>query len=118
MDPRIAEVSRRLAASRLEVETAVGSVPPAERDTPPGEGRWSVAQVLEHLGMVETNITRAIEALGDQAPGRADAEHFDAGAFSNPLDMPGIVDRSKPRTAGASSTPTGLAAEASLRKLG
>jgi hypothetical protein len=118
MDPRTAELSRRLAASRLDLENAVTAVPPAERGLPPGEGRWSVAQVLEHIAIVEASLTRAIEGLVEQAPARPDAAHFDAAAFSSPLDMPTVVDRSNRRTASPASQPTGLDADAALRRLG
>ena len=118
-DPRLTEVSRRLAASRRELEGAVASVPPDLRQTSPGEGRWSVAQVLEHLGMVETSLTRAIEGLVQGAPGRDDGERFDAAAFSATLDLPLVLDRSRPRTASEGAQPTaGMDTEAALRRLG
>src|SRR6478736_855294 len=73
VDPRTAELSRRLAASRLDLENAVTSVPPAERSVSPGEGRWSVAQVLEHLSIVDASRPRTASAASQPTGLDADA---------------------------------------------
>lgn len=50
-----------LAASHAEFHAAVALVPAARRGEPPGPGRWSAAEVAEHLSRVEHGIIRLLE---------------------------------------------------------
>lgn len=55
MHPRIEELFAYLDRRREEVRAAVAGVPASDRDTLI-DGRWSVANVIEHLAIVETSI--------------------------------------------------------------
>src|SRR4051812_19280391 len=61
MHPRIEELLAHLDRTRAELQDALESVPAEHRDRVPGDGRWSVAGILDHLGMVERSITRLLE---------------------------------------------------------
>ena len=56
LHPRIQELIDFLAIHRREVHDAVAAVPPALRDRKPGPDKWSVAEVLEHLTMIERRV--------------------------------------------------------------
>lgn len=69
MHPRIQEVMDYLDTTRAALTSTVESVAPANRDKRPGEDRWSVAEVLEHLAIIETRIAQL--ASGKLAAARA-----------------------------------------------
>jgi hypothetical protein len=56
MHPRIEELIAHLAKHRRDVHEAVASVPPELRDRKPASDRWSVAEVIEHLSMIEQGV--------------------------------------------------------------
>jgi hypothetical protein len=56
MQPRIKEVLDHITSTRQELRDAVDGVPIENRQTRPSPEAWSVAEVLEHLAIVETNI--------------------------------------------------------------
>lgn len=60
MQPRTREVLDYLAAADREIDDAVAAVPEADRSRRPGPGRWSVAEILEHLSVVESAIVRML----------------------------------------------------------
>lgn len=60
LHPRIKEVHDYLISAHVHLHDAVEPIPTELRDTPPGPDRWSVAQVLEHLSIVETRIAQLI----------------------------------------------------------
>jgi DinB superfamily len=57
MHPRIGELIEHLAEHRRVVHEAVASVPPELRDRKPAPDQWSVAEVIEHLSIVENGVT-------------------------------------------------------------
>jgi len=60
MHPRIAETLNYLDTERGELHDAVELVPPALREQQPGPDRWSVAQVLQHLTLIENRIAKLV----------------------------------------------------------
>jgi hypothetical protein len=60
MQPTTREVLDYLASSEHMLDEAVAAVPEADRGRPPGPGRWSVAEILDHLGAVESAIARLL----------------------------------------------------------
>ena len=61
MHPRIEEVLQCLDTEMSALRSAVESVHPDRRGERPAAGRWSVAEVLEHLARVERSVLRACE---------------------------------------------------------
>src|SRR5436305_11316423 len=72
MHQRLELLLHYLDDQRAEVLAAVDTVSPSDRGSRPTPGVWSVAEVLEHLGIVEQGvarlIARRIEKLKDTLP--------------------------------------------------
>jgi DinB family protein len=62
MHPRTEELLNHLEENRAALHAAVDAVPSSLRETRPATDRWSVAEVLEHLGRVEEQLTRLLAA--------------------------------------------------------
>jgi hypothetical protein len=90
-----------LATDRDALFAAVDSVPAALRDRKPAPDRWSVAEVLEHLGIVETRIVAALAPLISEAPPVGGA------CAATPLDRTLLRDRTQRVTAPEMIQPTG-----------
>jgi len=60
MHPRTEELLSHLEENRAALHAAVDAVPSSLRETRPAADRWSVAEVLEHLGRVEDQLTRLL----------------------------------------------------------
>lgn len=61
MHPRIEELLTYITERRVELRDAADSVPRDRWSIAPGADRWSVADVLEHLGIVESRIATLLE---------------------------------------------------------
>jgi hypothetical protein len=60
MEPRTREVLGYLERSRSELEQSVFAIPDRLRSQRPSEGAWAVAEILEHLNLVETRIAHLL----------------------------------------------------------
>ena len=60
MHPRSEEVLDHLDAQRKELRAAVDSVPAQARNTPLMANQWSVAQVLDHLTIVDKRVAAGV----------------------------------------------------------
>ena len=56
LHPRIRELIDYLGMHRRALQEAVASVPAELRERKPGDERWSVAEVLEHLSLAQHAI--------------------------------------------------------------
>ena len=56
LHPRIHELIEYLAEHRRRLDEAISSVPPSLRERRPAPDRWSVAEVVEHLSIVESRV--------------------------------------------------------------
>jgi hypothetical protein len=65
--PRTEELLTYLEAQRAVLRTSVDSVPAAIRERTPGAGVWSVANVLEHLAIVEQRIATLLASMIEKA---------------------------------------------------
>lgn len=104
-DPRLAELLDELRNGRAALGDALATVPDAERRTRPAPGRWSAAEVVEHLVMVETRIAGLLAAQLAGAPVRADAAVPDASACQ--IDRALLRDRTRTIDAPAPVMPSG-----------
>jgi hypothetical protein len=59
MHPRTEEILACLESELAGLRRAVDTVPPERRGERPAPDRWSVAEVLEHLAMVENSVLKA-----------------------------------------------------------
>jgi hypothetical protein len=113
-DTPVQVLRREIAGDREALRRAVELVPPARRRERPAEGRWSVAEILEHLAIVEERTVAIIEKLVTDAPARSD----ESLAAPTPLDRGALRDRSRPRSAPEVIHPTGtLSAEEAWARL-
>jgi DinB family protein len=60
MHPHVAGVFTQLEDARIKLRKAVDSVPADMRGRRPGEDRWSVNEILEHLSLVEQRFAGLI----------------------------------------------------------
>ena len=60
MHSRLAEVSDRLAAERRELLDVASTVPNDSWQTRPGDDRWSVFEICQHLHQVETSCAAVL----------------------------------------------------------
>ena len=107
MHPRIEEVINYLDTERTALREAVERVPPELRDTPPGADRWSVAQVLQHLGIIEKRIGLGMTKWVTDASTGAIGTETETSSVMNSLPLQLITDRSKRRNAPDEVRPTG-----------
>ncbi len=63
LHPRVAELVDALHTAQHDFETLLARIPAEQGDVVPGEGRWSIAQHVEHLAIVEDGAGRLIAKL-------------------------------------------------------
>jgi uncharacterized damage-inducible protein DinB len=107
MHPRIEEVINYLDSERATLRGAVERVPPELRDKQPGPDRWSVAQVLQHLGIIEKRIGLGMAKWVGEARDSALGPETDTSSVMNSLPRALIIDRSQRRTAPEEVRPPG-----------
>ena len=107
MHTHIATVFSSLDASMAAVRASVELVPPALRSRRPAAERWSVAEVLEHLALVEQLFTTRLATPIDAArrAGLA-AETGDCAPVPPPVAA-AMANRASPRSAPQAVIPTG-----------
>jgi uncharacterized damage-inducible protein DinB len=99
MHPRITELVEALDQRRADLMRAVNEVPASARNRRPAEDRWSVAEVLEHLALVEENVAPMVRRLAaDQAASGGGAEP-DSTSVAETFDWGFMLDRSRKRVA-------------------
>jgi len=90
-----------LHESRERLLAAVRRLSPSQLAYKPAADRWSVAECIEHIILVETSILRAIEKTVQQ-PGDAPQGAIEDGAL-----LAKVVDRSAPMKGPERLMPTG-----------
>jgi len=107
MHAHIAEVLVRLDDSRTVLGAAVNAVPEPLRRTRPAEGRWSVAEVLEHLAKVDRLFAeRVASAIGEARAGGLGPEDRPRDPLPDPVTER-MHDRTDKRDAREVVMPTG-----------
>ena len=110
----IANIKATLATDRAALRSAMERVPAAMRQQKPAPDRWSVAEVLEHLGLVEGRVVMFLGPLIQGAPVLDAPAH----ASATPIDRSFLRDRSNKIQAPPPIQPTGsLSAEAAWTTL-
>jgi uncharacterized protein YndB with AHSA1/START domain len=116
MHPRTREILDHLDRCHTELKDAVAEVPPSLQKTRTAPDRWSVAEIVEHLALVEARIGKLlIPALNEAAAGALENE---TSSVHPMMDVSRVVDRSQRITAGEASQPqAGLDLEDGLATL-
>lgn len=118
MHPRIQEVLAVLDDTRESLRNAIAGIPVEKHAVRPSDDRWSVAEVVEHLGLVETRIAQMISEKIGAARDAGLARESEATPASRMLDINAVIDRSKPITASEASQPrSGLSTTDGLKVL-
>lgn len=107
MNPRLEEVLNYLDTERRELRAAVELVPAELRDRQPGPDRWSVAQVLQHLVIIEKRIGMGMTKWVADAMAAGVGPEGDTSSVLNSLDLALIADRSRRRNAPDEVRPNG-----------
>jgi uncharacterized damage-inducible protein DinB len=107
MHPRTEEVLNYLDAERSALRDAVELVPPAQREQQPGTDRWSVAQVLQHLVMIEKRIGVGMTKWVAEARAAGTGPETDTSSVMNSLPLQSIADRTERRNAPEAVRPQG-----------
>jgi len=104
-----------LDSRRAELARAVNEVPTSARGRRPSEDRWSVAEVLEHLALVEENIPQRVKALVTEQRTNPEREST---SIAETIDSAFMLDRSKKRVAREAMQPrSGVDAAAAWTRL-
>jgi len=108
----IATLRTALNADRRLLRAAVERVPESLRTVKPAPDRWSVAEVLEHLSIVERGALMLVRALIQEAPA------VDEPAALTALDRDFLKNRTRRITAPDRIQPTGtISVETALAAL-
>ncbi|HTV00429.1 MAG TPA: DinB family protein [Luteitalea sp.] len=95
MHPRVREIVEYLEARRVVLRIAVETVEPDRRRQRPAPDSWSVAEVLEHLALVETRVTALfVQRLAEARSGGLAEEHDHSSLFTS-FDLKLVADRSR-----------------------
>ena len=108
MHPRLQELFAYLNLRRNALREAVDAVPEAQRSQPPEPGRWSVADVLEHLALVEGRFTTTLANRLVEAKAAGLAEERDVSPIVGTFDQAGVLDRTSRREAPEVVRPRGV----------
>jgi hypothetical protein len=107
MHAHLVDVFARLDRSRVELGTAVDSIAVPLRHQRPAPDRWSAAEVLEHLAIVERLITgRMAEAIAVARQRGLSAETSVRAPLSDAIESR-MANRTTRRDAPIASIPTG-----------
>ena len=103
MHPRITELLAYVDRETANLREAYESVPPERRNVRTDPGRWSPAEIVKHLAMVDQRIVIRLAVLAEEA--RALPPETDASAsLPEPL-IARILDRSGRFKTGPASEP-------------
>lgn len=117
MNPRLEEIFAYAASTRDELLRAADA-PDEERSRRPSDGRWSVAENLEHLALVEAGTVALLAKMLARARAAGLGPEREYGSVLHSLDQHGVEHAARPIVAPSIVAPTGtLAAEDSLASL-
>ncbi len=102
LHPRVMEIVDALEAAQRDFLALMDAIPAAQCDMPAGEGRWSIAQHVEHLAMVEdgagrlmNKLIKQVRAAGaqetDDSPISPSLERYRIWTVVRPIEAPEIV---------------------------
>jgi DinB superfamily len=107
MHSRIRELLMYLDTQRADLRKAIDSVPAAHLTTRPAPDRWSVADVLEHLCLVERSAVAMFAKRLDEARARGLEPERETNSIRSMLNITPFLDRTHRRMAPESAQPVG-----------
>lgn len=94
MHPVTTELLEHLDRTRAVLRETVDAVPPSLRERRPAPERWSVAEIVEHLSLVEDRLAQRIAAI-PIADGTEPTPTYRPGATVGSLDAARALDRGR-----------------------
>ncbi|MEJ7812028.1 MAG: DinB family protein [Gemmatimonadaceae bacterium] len=118
MHPRTQELLQHLDAQRATLRDAVDAVPADLRDRKPAPERWSVAEILEHLALVESRLAQFFSSQVAEARGNGLGAESDTSSVLAKTRTGVVLDRRRRIMAAEFILPTGtLDTRAALAEL-
>lgn len=102
MHPRLTELFAELDRELAALHEIYAAVPPERRMARPAPDRWSAAEIIAHLAIVETRIAKIIGRALNAGPV---APETDSSPILPTINRDRIVDRSNKRTAPEATHP-------------
>ena len=99
MHPRIKEVLEYLDTTRSELGRAVEDVSAARREERPAPDCWSVAEVLEHLAIIERRVVQMITGRIAAAKAAGLGPELETSSVLDSINRARVTDRSQRVTA-------------------
>ncbi|OFW10714.1 MAG: hypothetical protein A3H96_22465 [Acidobacteria bacterium RIFCSPLOWO2_02_FULL_67_36] len=114
MHPRVQELIEHLDSSHRGLLQAIEDVPAAGRERRPGPDRWSVAEILQHLALIEGGLARILGEALESARAAGLGPERDTSPVIDPEEMRMLLDRTRrfPAPGPAHPKPGVTAAEA------
>ena len=106
--PRLQELFAYLNLRRNALRDAMDAVPEPLRGQPPETGRWSVAEVLEHLALVEEQFTKVLGDRLAEARAAGIAPERATSPIVGTYDQNPVLDRTARREAPEVVRPQGV----------
>jgi DinB superfamily len=103
MHPRIAELLRYIDEQAAVLRAAFDAVPPDRRAARPAPERWSAAEIVHHVTIVERRLVQRLRAFVEEA--RALPPEQDASPILSTLRSARSVDRSRRLVASSAAEP-------------
>jgi len=103
MHRRIAELLDYLRRQNGVLRAAYDEVPSQRRLARPAPERWSAAEVVHHVMLVDRSVARLLRRLSDEA--RALPRETDSAPVVPTLDLARIIDRAKRQSASEAAQP-------------
>lgn len=117
MHPRIQELLAYLTSAGVHLNDAVEAIPREQRGVKPAPDKWSVADVLEHLSIVETNIAKLIAKRVAEGRAAGVGPERETRTVLWTLDSARVLDRRERIEAADPVQPRGLDADAAMAAL-
>jgi DinB superfamily len=110
------ELLTYLDDQRSVLKSAFESIPTEMRERPPAPDRWSAVNVIEHLSIVETRVSKILSERIEEGRSGLLAETGNAPILPT-IDYKRMYDRSTRVKAPETAIPTGLGADAAWAAL-
>lgn len=99
MHPRIQEVLDYLDTTRTDLGNVIDRIPSGRRDERPAADRWSVAEILEHLAIIENRVGEMVAGAIDGGRAANLGPEIETTSILDTIDRSRIGDRSQRVTA-------------------
>ena len=118
MTSRSTQLLAHLDTHRAALLDTLRSIPTSLHHRKPSADGWSVAEVVEHLAIVEPRMVRLLASRIPEAPRRSDEQAAQQDDVTSRLDHAQVVDRRRPVKGGEAVQPKGsMSVEAALASL-